>query len=80
MPEFNFSRVAGSRRIEEQLRRLGSRLHIYGHQHRNRLRTIDGVTYLSHCMGYPKERQRGHVPAEASQPLCVWRDDTGFTL
>lgn len=80
MPEFNFSRVAGSRRIEEQLRRLGSSLHIYGHQHRNRLRTLDGVTYLSHCMGYPKERQRGHVAAEAIHPKCVWRDDTGFTL
>ncbi len=80
LPEFNFSRVAGSYRIEEQLRRLGSRLHVYGHQHRNRQRHIEGVTYLSHCMGYPKERQRGHVPADAIEPLCVWRDDTGFTI
>lgn len=80
LPEFNFSRVAGSARIEEQLRRLGSTLHIYGHQHRNRLRCIDNVTYLSHCMGYPKERQRGHVAADAVFPKCVWRDDTGFTL
>ncbi|MVF11019.1 hypothetical protein FT643_02575 [Ketobacter sp. MCCC 1A13808] len=80
LPEFNFSRVAGSTRIEEQLRRLGSALHIYGHQHRNRLRNVDGVTYFSHCMGYPKERERGHVSADATKPACVWRDDTGFCL
>lgn len=80
LPEFNFSRVAGSARIEAQLRRLGSTLHVYGHQHRNRQRCLEGVTYLSHCMGYPKERQRGHVAAEAIHPKCVWRDDTGFTL
>ncbi|WP_290578509.1 metallophosphoesterase [Ketobacter sp.] len=80
LPEFNFSRVAGSRRIDEQIRRLGSTLHIYGHQHRNRRRHLDGVTYLSHCMGYPKERQRGHVAHEAVEPLCVWRDDTGFVV
>lgn len=80
MPEFNFSRVAGSLRIDEQVRRLGSELHIYGHQHRNRTRTIDGVTYLSHCMGYPRERQRGHVETDAIRPKCVWRDDTGFCV
>lgn len=80
LPEFNFSRVAGSRRIDEQIRRLGSTLHIYGHQHRNRQRQVGEVTYLSHCMGYPKERQRGHVAQEAVKPLCVWRDDTGFTI
>lgn len=80
LPEFNFSRVAGSLRIDEQVRRLGSVLHIYGHQHRNRKREVDGVTYLSHCMGYPKERQRGHVSQEAVEPLCVWRDDTGFMV
>lgn len=80
LPEFNFSRVAGSTRIDEQLRRLGSTVHIYGHQHRNRLRKVDGVTYFSHCMGYPKERQRGHVSHDANTPACVWREDLGFCL
>lgn len=80
LPEFNFTRVAGSLRIDEQVRSLGSTLHIYGHQHRNRVRTYDGVTYLSHCMGYPKERERGHVSANAMEPLCVWREDTGFCV
>lgn len=80
LPEFNFSRVAGSSRIDDQVRQLGSRLHVYGHQHRNRLRTVQGVTYLSHCMGYPKERQRGLVAPDAATPLCVWREDQGFCI
>jgi UDP-2,3-diacylglucosamine pyrophosphatase LpxH len=80
MPEFNFSRVAGSQRIEQQIRQLGSRLHVYGHQHRNRQLEIDGVTYVSHCMGYPRERDRGQVPQEAVTPLCLWREDDGFLL
>lgn len=54
-PEFNFTRVAGCRQLDELLRRQGSRLHVYGHQHRNRDREIDGVRYLSHCLGYPGE-------------------------
>lgn len=77
-PEFNFSRVAGSTRILEQVRRLGSQVHVYGHQHRNRVRVLDGVTYVSHCMGYPKERMLGYVHADAMTPRCIWREDTGF--
>lgn len=79
-PEFNFSRVAGSLRIHEQIRRLGSQVHLYGHQHRNRVRNLGGVTYVSHCMGYPKERAMGYVKADACEPRCLWREDTGFCL
>lgn len=56
-PEFNFSRVAGCRRIESQLRRIGSRVHVYGHHHRNRWCEIDGELYVSNCLGYPGERR-----------------------
>ncbi len=56
-PQFNFSRVAGCIGIDAQIRRLRSTIHIYGHQHRNRNRVIDGVRYLSYCLGYPRERQ-----------------------
>ncbi|MFT5392782.1 MAG: putative phosphodiesterase [Gammaproteobacteria bacterium] len=55
-PTFNFSRVAGCRQLDEQIRALGSSVHVYGHQHRNRWRTIDGVLYVSNCLGYPRER------------------------
>ena len=60
-PEFNFSRVAGSNLIEEQIRQVGSRLHVYGHQHINRDREIDNVRYVAHCLGYPNERKRGVI-------------------
>lgn len=60
-PKFNFSRVAGSTKIEKFIRHLGASVHIYGHQHINRDRVIDGVRYISHCLGYPDERKRGTV-------------------
>jgi predicted phosphodiesterase len=60
-PEFNFSRVAGSILIDEQIRKIGSQLHVYGHQHINRDRQIDGVRYIAHCLGYPNERKRGVI-------------------
>ena len=79
-PEFNFSHVAGSKGLDRQIRQLGSRVHIYGHQHRNRIRSIDGVTYLSHCMGYPKERRLGVVAQECIHPLEIWNDQQGFLV
>ncbi len=68
---FNFSRVAGTRGLERQLRRLGARVHVYGHQHRNRERTIDGVRYVSHCLGYPHERAGGRL-LDPRGPALVW--------
>ena len=60
-PQFHFSRVAGSDLIDKQIRQIGSVLHVYGHQHINRDRKIDGVHYISHCLGYPNERKRGVI-------------------
>lgn len=71
-PRFNFSRVAGSAGIEAQIRRLGSTIHVYGHQHRNRDRAVDGVRYVSHCLGYPSERRPEVGPAAIDGPLTVW--------
>lgn len=63
-PRFNFSRVAGCIGIDTQIRRLGAVIHIYGHQHRNRNRVIDGVRYVSYCLGYPRERK--HLSGDQS--------------
>jgi predicted phosphodiesterase len=71
-PRFNFSRVAGCAGIEAQIRQLGSMMHIYGHQHRNRYRHIDGVLYISHCLGYPAERARGLVHDIDNTPKLIW--------
>ncbi len=68
-PWFNFSRVAGCRQLDDQIRELGSIAHIYGHQHRNRNRHIDGITYVSHCLGNVSEQQSlGYSP----EPKLVW--------
>ena len=90
LPQFNFSRVAGSTRLDEQIRRIGSTIHIYGHQHRDRHRLLDGVTYISHCFGYPAEREGRNAQAGGlnKPPMLVWRDGpvgtpedgTGITL
>ncbi len=69
---FNFSRVAGSTRIEAQLRALGSVVHVHGHQHRNRDRLIAGVRYVSNCLGYPPERARGEIGESCGRLKLVW--------
>lgn len=79
-PEFNFSEVAGSQGIEKQIRQLQSSVHIYGHQHRNKIREYDGVTYVSHCMGYPKERKIGLISNACRRPLLIWDTDKGFQV
>jgi predicted phosphodiesterase len=71
-PTFNFSRVAGCTGIEDQIRRLGVMTHVYGHQHRNRDRVIDGVRYVSHCLGYPRERQKRSSREQIDGPFLVW--------
>ncbi len=77
-PAFNFSRVAGSRKIDTQLRAMGSVYHIHGHQHRNRFRQIDGVCYLSHNLGYPKERKFAGIVDNAYFPELIWDSTRGF--
>jgi predicted phosphodiesterase len=69
---FNFSRVAGSTLIEAQLRRLGSRVHVYGHQHRNRCRHYDGIWYISNCLGYAEERDDRRVQGVPEVVRSVW--------
>ncbi len=70
-PTFNFSMVAGDTRLDEQLRAIKSKVHVYGHQHRNRYRTLDGVLYISHCLGYNRERETGFVSGIAG-PRLIW--------
>ena len=73
-PSFNFSRVAGSAGLEAQIRRLGSSIHVYGHQHRNRHRLINSVLYVSHCLGYPRERERGQIRGLEDGPKMIWEN------
>ncbi|WNO11147.1 metallophosphoesterase [Teredinibacter sp. KSP-S5-2] len=47
--------VLGCERLDAQLRRAGSKIHIYGHSHVNRNVTIGGVRYINSAYGYPAE-------------------------
>jgi|WetSurMetagenome_2_1015567.scaffolds.fasta_scaffold30849_4 hypothetical protein len=71
-PQFNFSRVAGDVGIEVQIRKIHPEIHIYGHQHRNRRRILDGVRYVSNCLGYPEERKNGAVVLPMGMLMEVW--------
>ena len=76
-PKFNFSRVAGSMRIEQQIRHLGSKIHLYGHQHINRDRELSGVRYMAHCLGYPSEREGGMVRGIDQGIKLIWDTELG---
>jgi len=77
-PWFNFSRFAGSAGINRQIRELRSVIHVYGHQHRDRNREIDGVQYVSRCLGYRREQIAGFACAIESGPQLIW--DSGCTV
>jgi len=47
--------ILGSKLLDGQLRRLDSRMHVYGHSHFNRRVEIDGVSYINNAFGYPNE-------------------------
>jgi predicted phosphodiesterase len=49
-------KVAGSAALDEQIRRLGSSIHVFGHSHIRCDRVIDGVRYVQYSLRYPKER------------------------
>src|SRR5215469_18672490 len=50
-------RVAGSTKLDHQIRAIGSTVHVFGHSHINRDQTIDQVRYVQHAVLYPKERE-----------------------
>jgi Icc-related predicted phosphoesterase len=52
--------VLGTTRLEEQIRRLGPAVHVYGHSHVNRCVVIDGIAYVNNALGYPAE---AHITA-----------------
>ncbi len=77
-PGFNFSRVAGCKGLDKQIRKIAASVHVYGHQHRNRDRVIDGVRYVAQCLGYPHERQSGQIVGLERGPKLLWHSEGGF--
>lgn len=55
-------RVAGCNALDDQIRSIGSRTHLFGHSHIPCDKVIDGVRYLQHSLRYPKERKTESFP------------------
>ena len=72
---FNFSRVAGCTCLDKQIRQLNSIIHVYGHQHRDRCRLVDGVLYVSHCLGYPRDRITQDNAELNVAPKSIWETE-----
>ena len=49
---YEMAKASGCLKLEEQLRRAGSKMHIFGHTHINTINTYDGCTYMQNAMGY----------------------------
>jgi len=48
--------------LDNQIRQLGSTVHVCGHTHTRVDREIDGVRYIQNAVRYPKERNAESVP------------------
>jgi predicted phosphodiesterase len=55
-------KVAGCTGIDAQIRRLQSRMHIFGHSHIGCDRVIDGIRYIQNPLRYPRERLTPDFP------------------
>lgn len=53
----NIEFVSGHSGIEEQIRELKSKIHVYGHTHYNGDCVIDGVRYVQNALAHPSERK-----------------------
>jgi predicted phosphodiesterase len=47
--------VLGSPLLDQQIRNLNSKIHIYGHSHVNRIQSVRGIKYINNAFGYPSE-------------------------
>ena len=57
-------KVAGSTSVENQIRRLGSSIHVFGHSHINYDCVLDGVRYVQNALAYPHEHRHSRAPVK----------------
>ena len=57
-------KVAGCAALDEQIRRLKSDMHVFGHSHISCDRVIDGVRYVQNPLRYPRERTNADFPVK----------------
>jgi len=58
-------RVAGCAALDAQLRRAGSRLHVFGHTHIDSDTVLGGVRYVQNALRYPRDRRGAGFPLHA---------------
>ena len=49
--------VLGTSFIDDQIRKIGSKIHVYGHSHVNIYEKSDGILYINNAYGYPNEKR-----------------------
>ena len=59
--------VAGSPALDRQIRALNAVTHVFGHSHISYDQVIDGIRYVHHVLGYPRESE----PSDFSLKL-IW--------
>jgi hypothetical protein len=63
-------KVAGCTSIDGQIRRLNSKLHVFGHSHINYDCVIEGVRYVQNALAYPNEHRRERTPIK-----LIWHSE-----
>lgn len=51
-------KVVGTTKLDEQIRKIGSNIHVFGHTHIVWNEMVDGVQYVQMCLKYPREREQ----------------------
>jgi hypothetical protein len=67
--------VAVCRRLDEQLRTVGSRLHVFGHSHIPCDRVVEGVRYVQNAFGYPPHVGDSTFPVKQVWPANGTAED-----
>jgi len=49
--------VVGHKALHQQLLKIKPVVHVYGHTHINGEKVIDGIRYVQHALGHPRERE-----------------------
>ncbi|HEX2091352.1 MAG TPA: metallophosphoesterase [Longimicrobiaceae bacterium] len=57
--------VAGCAALDAQVRRVGARVHVFGHSHIDFDQEIEGVRYVQNALRYPRDRTGGAFPLRA---------------
>eukprot|EP01118_Nematostelium_gracile_P014642 TRINITY_DN575_c0_g1_i1.p1 TRINITY_DN575_c0_g1~~TRINITY_DN575_c0_g1_i1.p1 ORF type:complete len:236 (+),score=41.43 TRINITY_DN575_c0_g1_i1:71-709(+) len=64
-------KVCGTFRLDEQIREIGSKIHLFGHTHIEWDKTVDGVRYVQRSLRYPSERKSWAGISDIEE-MCIW--------